>query len=160
MAFKNDERVIRKAVELHNALVEEMKLESSDGNFTTQAFFQPFPTIVAKHSVRKSGNILGIDSIEENAVVLLGSIAVNGVDQEVLSRRKMQAWKEAVEDYSRSVGAYVEYRYANYADKTQDVVRTYGEENIRKMHAVSEKFDTDGVFQTRAPGGFKLPVVG
>ncbi|KAF2141094.1 uncharacterized protein K452DRAFT_327327 [Aplosporella prunicola CBS 121167] len=157
VTFKNDERVIKKAVDLHNSLVEELKQESSDGDFIMQAFFQPFPTVIGKHSAEKGGNIAGIDAIDENAIVMLGSLAVNGADQEVMGREKMLAWKDVVEGYSESIGAGVSFRYSNYADRSQDVLRSYGEDNVRKMWDVSKKYDPEGVFQTRAPGGFRLP---
>lgn len=157
LTFKNDERVIRKAVHLHRELVESMKRDSSDGDFETQCYFQPFPSVIGQLGADKGGNILGIDRLKDNAIVLLGSLAVNGVDQEVMGRKKMLAWKEAIEVYSRTHGALVEYRYINYADASQDVMASYGAENVQKMLAVSLKYDPGRVFQKRVPGGFKLP---
>ena len=45
----------------------------------------------------------------------------------------------------------------NYADASQDVLGSYGEVNVRKMLAVLRKYDPEGIFQKRVPGGFKLP---
>ncbi|KAJ2991354.1 hypothetical protein NUW58_g2545 [Xylaria curta] len=134
-----------------------MKAESSDGDFETQCFFQPLPTVIGKHGRERGGNMLGIDKLEENAVILLGSLAVNGVDQEALGRAKMLAWNNDLERYTRDAGTYVPYRYLNYADASQDVVAGYGTENVLRMQAVSHAYDPDGVFQKRIPGGFKVP---
>ena len=158
LTFKNDERVIRKAVEMHRGLVEYMKQNSPDGNFETQAYFQPLPSIIGTRGAAKGGNILGIDKLEDNAIVLLGSLAVDGADQEAVGRKKVLEWKDALEEYSRSVGAFVAYRYSNYADASQDVLGSYGQENVQKMLTVSEKYDPSGIFQRRMPGGFKLPL--
>lgn len=157
MTFKNDERVIRKAVDLHRKLVEDMKRDSSDGDFETQAYFQPLPSIVGQRGAEKGANILGIDKLKDNAIVLLGSLAVNGIDQEAMGRQKLLAWRRALENYSDDVGAAVDYRYMNYADASQDVLASYGEDNLRTMLEVSRKYDPEWVFQTRAPGGYKLP---
>lgn len=157
LTFKNDERVIRKAVEMHRELVEYMKQISPDGNFETQCYFQPFPSVIGTRGAAKGGNILGIDKLEDNAIVLLGSLAVVGAEQEDIGRKKVLEWKSALEEYSTSVGAFVAYRYSNYADASQDVLGSYGEENVERMLAVSEKYDPSGIFQTRMPGGFKLP---
>lgn len=157
LTFKNDERVIRKAVSLHRVLVEAMKRDSSDGDFETLCYFQPLPSIVGQRGTEKDGNILGVDGLEDNAIVWLGSLAVNGFDQELMGRNKMLEWKDAVEQYSRSIGAFVSYRYMNYADASQNVLASYGEENVRKMLKVSRKYDPEGIFQKRVPGGFKLP---
>lgn len=69
----------------------------------------------------------------------------------------MMAWKRDIEDYSRSLDAQVDYYYMNYADGTQDVLSSYGEENVRMALDVARKYDPTGVFQKRVVGGFKLP---
>lgn len=156
--MRNDETLIAKAIQLHANLVSEMKQDSSDGDFETQCFFQPFPTFVAERGVERGGNILGIDqSLTENAVVLLASLAVNGVDQQKMGREKMLAWKSVQEQYAAGVGGLFEYQYLNYADGSQNVVGGYGEENVQKMYEVANEYDPTGVFQKRLPGGFKLP---
>jgi hypothetical protein len=157
VTFKNDERVLTKAVELHHRLVEEMKADSPDGDFETQCFFQPLPSIVGKHGAEKGGNLLGSDRHTDNAVILLGSLAVNGQLQEAIGREKMMAWKRDIEDYSRSLDAQVEYYYMNYADGTQDVIGSYGDERVQMALDVARKYDPTGVFQKRVVGGFKLP---
>lgn len=54
-------------------------------DFETQCFFQPLPAIVGKHGP----NILDIDRDTSNTVALLASLAVNGVGQDKLGRKKM-----------------------------------------------------------------------
>ncbi|KAF4540718.1 FAD binding domain containing protein [Lasiodiplodia theobromae] len=158
LTFKNDARMLKKVVELHDVLVEEMKQVIPDGDFETQAFFQPLPTIVSQHSIERGGNILGIDKIEDNAIIWLGSVAVNTVEQEEIGRQKIYAWKDAVEEYSKSIGAFLSYRYCNYAEQSQSVMRSYGEENFRKMQVVADKYDPERVFQTRVPVAEKWEV--
>lgn len=131
-----------------------MKTESSDGDFETQCFFQPFPAFVGQNG----SNILGIDRHTSNAVVLFASLAVNGMDQEKLGREKMMRWKRELEEYAKDKDGLFEYVYMNYADASQDVVASYGRESVCKMWAASKKYDAAGVMQSRQPGGFKLPV--
>lgn len=156
LTMRNDEVLITKAIELHANLVDEMKRDSADGDFATQCFLQPFPTIIAKHGAERGGNILGIDRLTENGVLLLGTLAVNGVDQQEMGREKMLAWKSALEQYAVSVGGLFEFQYLNYADFSQNVTSSYGEENLLRMKGVSKKYDPHGIFQERMPGGFKL----
>ncbi|OAL43311.1 FAD-binding domain-containing protein [Pyrenochaeta sp. DS3sAY3a] len=156
LTFKNDERVIRRAVELHQQLVEDMKENSSDGDFETLCYFQPFPSIIGERGAQKGGNILGVDQLADNAIVLQGSLAVNGKDQERMGRKKLLAWRDSLENYSREMGAFVAYRYSNYADASQHVLASYGQANVQKMRNVSAKYDPNGIFQIRAPGGFKM----
>ena len=51
----------------------------------------------------------------------------------------------------------VDFRYLNYCHGTQDPLRSYGEESLRKMREAAAKYDPAGIFQTRVPGGFKIP---
>jgi hypothetical protein len=159
LTFKNDERVLAKAVSLHHEFVEDLKRTSPDGDFETQCYFQPFPSVIAQRGAEKGGNIIGIEGSKDNAIVFLGSLAVNGVNQEAIGRKKILAWKNAVESYSKSLDAFVDYRYINYADASQDVLASYGPKSLKKMLAVSKKYDPAGVFQKRASGVFKLPSV-
>ena len=64
---------------------------------------------------------------------------------------------DSVEAYAASVGGAVDFRYLNYCHGTQDPLRSYGEASLRKMREAAAKYDPAGVFQTRVPGGFKIP---
>lgn len=156
LSFKNDRRILEHAVSTHNQLVEDMLAQSPDGDFITQCMFQPLPTIFAKHGTARGGNVLGLDRLTDNALLWLATLAVRGADQEEFGRAKMVAWVKDVEDYAKSVGAHVEWQYLNYADYTQDPFRSYGAENVEFIREVAAKYDPEGVFQSRIPGGFKI----
>ncbi|KAG6354435.1 hypothetical protein INS49_004452 [Diaporthe citri] len=156
LSFKNDQRVLVHAVSTHNQLVEDMLAQSPDGDFITQCMFQPLPTIFAKHGTARGGNVLGLDRLTDNAVLWLATLAVKGADQEEFGRAKMVAWVKNVQDYAKSVGAHVEWRYLNYADYTQDPLGSYGAENVEFIREVAAKYDPEGVFQSKIPGGFKI----
>ena len=44
----------------------------------------------------------------------------------------------------------------NYAYPTQDVIGSYGDENVDFLRKVSRKYDPAQVFQKLVPGGYKL----
>lgn len=56
-----------------------------------------------------------------------------------------------------SVNGAVDFRYLNYCHATQDPLSTYGEASLKKIREAATKYDPAGVFQTRVPGGFKIP---
>jgi FAD/FMN-containing dehydrogenase len=58
--------------------------------------------------------------------------------------------------YARSIGADNEYVYLNYADRTQNPLRGYGDENVEYMRRVAREYDPTEVFQHQVPGGFKV----
>lgn len=70
MTFKNDIRMFEKAIELHNHYVEIIKASEATGNWTLQDMFQPLPTLFAKHSVEKGGNMMGLDRFNETLVCM------------------------------------------------------------------------------------------
>lgn len=48
------------------------------------------------------------------------------------------------------------YTYLNYAYKNQKPIKGYGGNNVKKLQAISKKYDPSGLFQKLVPGGFKL----
>ncbi|KAH8202775.1 hypothetical protein TruAng_003046 [Truncatella angustata] len=154
--IKNDKRVYEKIIELHEELCDFMDEQSPDGDFVTQAMFQSIPTIFSKHSAANGGNVLGLDRETENVVMLLFTLAVNGVEQEAVAQEQMRKFGDATMEYAASIGATAEWEYINYAYQQQDPLASYGAQNVGKIQAAALKYDPTGVFQTRAPGGFKI----
>ncbi|KAK5989784.1 FAD-dependent monooxygenase sdcF [Cladobotryum mycophilum] len=56
----------------------------------------------------------------------------------------------------KSTGHLLDFIYLNYADISQDVLGSWGAGNLAKLKAASKKYDPQGVFQKRVPGGYKL----
>lgn len=61
-----------------------------------------------------------------------------------------------MDDTAAKAGGLRRFKYLNYADPNQDVLGSYGEENLAFLRATSRKYDPHGVFQKKVPGGFKL----
>lgn len=184
--FQNDEEVLNKVVELFRGTVENLNGTSGTWNFGNQ--YHPIPKIYAQHSVEKGGNVLGLERASSNLVRKSFSLPV-GDSHWALSRRILMPkvlpcavmltlvqWDDAENDetfinankqliddviaHSRSVDKADDWLYLNYAWQTQDVLNSYGLDNVAKMRAASAKYDPDGVFQRLVPGGFKLSDVG
>lgn len=146
-----------KSVETYEHLAQEISNQSPGCVF--QMVLQPFPTSFGKHSVKRGGNMLGLERIKEDAVLFI--IVVEG-DTPGFYDMAHPLVKEAVDDleaFAKSVDGDIPFRYLNYCDGTQDPLGSYGADNIRKMKAAAAKYDPTGVFQTRVPGGFKLSKV-
>lgn len=149
--------MIRANVDAHRRLVQEIERECSGCDFETQAFWQPLPSVVARHGVERGGNALGLEGRENNALILLASVAVRDEEFYEMAREKILNWKKFAEDHGRLVGGLLPYLYMNYADGSQDVLASYGDASVAKLRKVAAKYDPEGVFHTREPGGFKLP---
>lgn len=77
-------------------------------------------------------------------------------DDKDISDAATAALKE-VERYTQEVGAANDWIYLNYAGRTQDVIKSYGPQNVAKLRAASKKYDPEQVFQKLVPGGYKIP---
>ena len=66
-------------------------------------------------------------------------------------------WVKQVQAYTKSVGKASEFLYLNYADRYQDPIAAYGEDSVKYLQQISQKYDKTGVFQRAVKGGFKIP---
>jgi hypothetical protein len=146
-----------KATELHDQLVEELKAFVPDGDFTTQCVFQPLPTLFGQRSVEAGGNAMGVEKQAHDGVLFLATTMMRTPEQEAFAYPKVKAWIEAVKKFASTIeGGNLEWTYLNYADRSQDPIKSYGKESIKKMREVAAKYDPRQVFQKLCPGGYKI----
>ncbi|KAI0201522.1 hypothetical protein F4808DRAFT_450194 [Astrocystis sublimbata] len=159
--LKNDARIVRKAYELHEALVAEMQVHIPDGDFWTQCLFQPLPKLFGENSARLGGNAMGVERQEVDGLLFQAAAMVRTPEQEAFAYARVKAWVEAVRAFAASEveGGVLEWTYLNYADRSQDPLGSYGAANVKKLKGVAAKYDPNGVFQRLCPGGFKVSQV-
>ncbi|PVH97255.1 FAD-binding domain-containing protein [Periconia macrospinosa] len=157
LSLKNDIRIFRKAAQLHEQLVEDLKVIVPEGNFLTECLFQPLPMKIGRRSAERGGNIMGVSEQPEDGVLWVAIAIVEKPEQEKLAYPKLQAWGEAVREYASSIdNGLLPWVYMNYADKSQQPLASYGEENVKKLKDVAARYDPGEVFQKLCPGGFKV----
>ncbi|KAI1078807.1 FAD-binding domain-containing protein [Whalleya microplaca] len=157
LCFKNDKRIMNKATEVHQALVDELKSYVSDGDFLTQCIFQPVPSIVTQHSVAAGGNVMGVERNIGNAILFQYTAMMKTAEQAAFAYPKLQAGLQIVKEFAAGIeNGLMDWLYMNYADKTQDVLGSYGIENVDRIKRVATKYDPDQVFQKLCPGGWKI----
>ncbi|KAJ3471951.1 hypothetical protein MRS44_002050 [Fusarium solani] len=150
ITFKNELALYKKALGLH---------KQSVGDFICHAIFQAIPTVFSQHSLERGGNVVGLDRETDNAVMFQVQLMINGVEQEKIARERMVRFRKTIKQYSVDQGGAVDWEYLNYADFTQDLLSTYGPENVEYIRKVAKKYDPKGILQTRLPGGFKISKV-
>ncbi|KAJ2892457.1 hypothetical protein MKZ38_009847 [Zalerion maritima] len=156
LTMKNDVRVVEKAAELNEQLVSDLLEVMSSDDLVTQCLFQPLPKFFADIGVEKGGNVLGMDEVEGNSLLWLLTITGTTPEHEAVIHTKGAAMKAALDEYAESIDAKVPLLYVNYADPSQDPLKSYGTRNLRFMEKVAAKYDPDGLFQRRVPGSFRL----
>lgn len=81
---------------------------------------------------------------------------MNTVAQEKIVRDKMTTLYNSLEDYAASVKGTVPWVYLNYADSTQDPLKSYGTTNVNFIKKVAAKYDPKAIFQNKVPSGWKI----
>ncbi|QSZ35285.1 hypothetical protein DSL72_008154 [Monilinia vaccinii-corymbosi] len=158
LTFKNDLRVLTKAIELHDAFIPKIKSRAT-GAWTMQNMFQPIPTVFGKIGAQRGGNVLGLDRFDETLVLFQCYLAWHGAEQDEFFQSQGDLLIQQLSDYATSIGQSNPFIYLDYAYKTQKPLEGYGAANIAKMRAAAAKYDPQGVFQTMVPGGFKISKV-
>lgn len=158
LTVRNDPELLRQIVDIHAEYVESLKQFLSPEDFNTMMFLQPIPSYLTAIGPQRGGNMLGLDHVEGNLVLWNAGVMLGAEDSASFAKAHalLTAMTAKVKRVSESLGADVEFLYTNYADASQDPIGSYGEENVAFMKEVSAKYDPDGVFQRRVPGGFKV----
>ncbi|KAM7211370.1 FAD/FMN-containing dehydrogenase [Rhypophila decipiens] len=162
LTFKNDIRILEYCSAQHDKLVEHLIRFIPEQDFETQCLFQPVPRYFGGLSGSATGgpeNILGLEkTLTDNSILLLAVTMVKTAEQEKFAYPLVKKWVEDVKAFAESVGGAQDWLYLNYADGSQRVLESYGQDNVKLMREVSKKYDPEGVFARLCPGGFKIPL--
>ena len=126
-------------------------------DLTTALTAQPLPLAFSRGTPHLGGNSLGLDATSDGPLILLLLTAKwtdASDDNEV--QAVVEGMLEAIDSAAKSAGTYHRFRYLNYAAGWQDPFEGYGTANKTRLQEVSRKYDPEGIFQHKCPGGFKL----
>jgi len=88
--FKNDTRIIAKASELHDTLVEELKAFIPDGSFVTQCLFQPLSKLIGQRSAEAGGTVMGVEHQKHNDLLFTAVVMVKTAEQDAIVYPKIK----------------------------------------------------------------------
>jgi hypothetical protein len=103
---------------------------------------------------------IGLAKEDRNAIMLLFDITVRTAEEETIARPLLRSYGEKMQEFATSKDSLFDWQFMNYANAYQDLLAIYGAENVKKIRAAVRKFDPQGIFQTKAPGGFKISRAG
>ncbi|KAK7926711.1 hypothetical protein PG985_003709 [Apiospora marii] len=160
LTLRNDERLLKKATDVHERLVADLQAHVPDGDFITQCIFQPLPSVVAQRTAAAGGNVMGTERIAENAVLFSYSAMVRTAELARWVYPRLRRGLEEIRGFAAAAeagGGLMDWLYMNYADSSQDVIGSYGVENVEELRRVAARYDPGQVFQKLCPGGWKIP---
>lgn len=152
---------MREIVKYHDDLVNNLKKAIGPDTFVTLLFFEPTPAFTGNISKAAGGNMLGVQDVQDNYIVYVFGVAVNGTEaQAAIAQREVGVMTARVKQLIQDKGAALDLVYMNYADASQDPIGSYGSTNIQHIRNVAQQYDPYGVFQTKFSQGFKVSRVG
>ena len=153
LTFANDADIIAEVYAMSQKLLEPIKT-TKGLNWITM--FQPLPSIISQHSQERGGNVLGLDRAKGNQVLFLFFVQWDDASKDAQIQTAASTFVKQIQQLTASKGKANDWIYLNYALADQDVLGSYGPENVALLKAASRKYDPSGVFQKLVPGGFKI----
>ncbi|KAH8810761.1 hypothetical protein F5884DRAFT_875578 [Xylogone sp. PMI_703] len=117
---------------------------------------EPLPTTITKWGAQTGGNVLGLDPSDGDQVLVLLGVTWSDEADDIIITNAVTDMFTKFDAYAASKHGLNPYTYLNYAYKTQKPIQGYGVVNVKKLQAISKKYDPSGIFQKLVPGGFKL----
>jgi hypothetical protein len=147
-------------VDQYNGFVKDIKEKVNPLNFSTIFDLQPLPCRVADYSVLKGDNMLVLERNNcDRFIAAVGAILFGdqySYQDVALIYQLSVAAGERIIAHAKSLGLSEDWVYLAYADAQQDPLGSYGQANVHHIRQAAQKYDSDGFFQKRVPGGFKI----
>jgi hypothetical protein len=160
LCIKNDASVVAEASKLYEQLASQVQEKVADGDFTTHISFQPIPKSIAQQSVLVGGNVLGLEQYPHDAIMIQANASVRTQELAAWARPHVRAVVDGVREFAGTIeDGICPWLHLNYANPEQDVLKSYGKDNVRKMKQAAVKYDPQGVFQRLCQGAFKVSAV-
>ncbi|KAI4954620.1 hypothetical protein J4E86_005930 [Alternaria arbusti] len=121
-------------------------------NIAFQAFSKPALQAMQK----KGGNALGLYPENGPFFHVLVYMAWNESSDDTTMMKAAQSYIETSKGMARELSVDNEYYYMPYSSGYEPVVAGYGEKNMARLRAISQRYDPMQVFQNLQPGYFKL----
>ncbi|KAI8261754.1 hypothetical protein K4K53_000170 [Colletotrichum sp. SAR 10_77] len=127
---------------------EALKVQNVSG-LTAGMDSQPITLSALRIAQERGGNAFGLSgdkAILENLITIAWANAADDAAMYAFA----DAWLAQTEAASRELGVFVPYRYMNHAFRSrQDVLGSYGEENLARLRSVQRAVDPAGVFTSK-----------
>ncbi|KAI2845191.1 CAZyme family AA7 [Aspergillus niger] len=120
--------------------------------------FQPMSSLAMKQSQKNGGTPLGLEAVGQQWFLSMADWK-HAKDEDRV-REAVRKIVDVAETTAKQAGAYLPYRYSNYASRDQDPLSSYGAENVARLKSIAAKYDPDEVFQKLQNGGWLLSKVG
>ncbi|KAK3326001.1 hypothetical protein B0H66DRAFT_637348 [Apodospora peruviana] len=143
-------------VPLYESYANTLIAKANGTEITPYLIFQPIPTNILQAMQVNGGNTLGLTPSDGPLVIVQLAVtwADSSINEFVVQEAKSLLGK--IEALAKKRKLYNGFVYMNYAEPSQDVLGSYGKENLARLRKVARKYDPQGVLQKLWRGYFKL----
>ncbi|KAL2857570.1 hypothetical protein BJX68DRAFT_253069 [Aspergillus pseudodeflectus] len=157
LAFKTSRQMLNYVVERNRQLVADVGLAIGPASFFSNLIYQALPSFFADISEDQGGNMFADTLRGHNAVLCTIELMVTTTQRDhAVASAMFRQFAGDIRSYSVAIGADHPLVYLNYADPAQDPLGSYPRRHIKHMRKTARRYDPEGLFQTRFPGGFKI----
>ncbi|KAI1413659.1 6-hydroxy-D-nicotine oxidase [Hypoxylon sp. FL1857] len=139
-------------LEVHKHCLQALEKHPEVGN--VYYAIQPKSTNLAKFSGVRGGNTMGIEYVPQSwwAFVIEWSEQAN----DAVANQCVSELCSKMRETARDQGQLLDLIFMNDASSSQNVLRSYGAENVKRLREAAVKYDPEGVFQKLQKDGFLI----
>ncbi|KAI1498610.1 hypothetical protein F5X99DRAFT_392817 [Biscogniauxia marginata] len=115
---------------------------------------QPVSKAAVKAGRDRGGNVLGLEEVSQSWWVFTVEWPKTG--DNTPAQQAVDDITQNVRKLAREKGQLLEYTSMNFANSSQNVLRSYGVQSIKPLMETSAKYDAEGLFQKYQNDGFLL----
>ncbi|RAH47117.1 FAD-binding oxidoreductase [Aspergillus brunneoviolaceus CBS 621.78] len=141
---------------IHQVFEEETAALGPLDGLEARCIMQVFANNTLHAMIRNGGNALPIAGGDQPLIILNPAFRWQQAGDDLKILQASQNLFTRVKHYARERALNVEYLYMPYASEFQNVLESYGSENLDRLRKVASTYDPEGFFQTQTPGYFKL----
>ncbi|KAF5010273.1 hypothetical protein FDECE_3558 [Fusarium decemcellulare] len=132
-------------------------LAAANGTSVTPLLvFQPIPVNVLSEMQKNGGNALGLEPEDGPLMIVQFTTMWEDARLDALVEDSSRQLIADVESMAKKRGLDNGYVYMNYAGSTQQVQRSYGKDNYRRLKRIARQWDPKGKLARLWKGYFKL----
>ncbi|GES65672.1 FAD-binding-domain-containing protein [Aspergillus terreus] len=139
-----------------DVFLEEMSQLGDLDRLEARCIMQVFTADILRSMGKDGGNPLGLAGSTYPLMILNPAFRWRDPADDMRVLQAIGNLVNRVNARARAMGLYEPFVYMNYASQFQDVVESYGPENVKRLRMVARKYDPDQVFQNLQRGYFKL----
>ncbi|KAI1394750.1 hypothetical protein F4819DRAFT_501584 [Hypoxylon fuscum] len=115
---------------------------------------QPLTREAVRAGENRGGNILGMEKVPQSCWIFVCDWRQNQDDEAV--RNALDIVLQRVEKAAVDGKLLLNLRFPTYSGASQNVLTSFGAENVKKLHEAASRYDPERVFQELQNGGFLL----